>query len=122
MFSRPAPRDRPYTLSRSRYDGRLWDGDDELAPSMPVLVLLAYDLFGEVPRQDEHVVWLVLDQALGCHDGDVRARRVQALLERAAIDKELQQIRTDPVEVEQRVTLRRRSVAGQPLSLPLQIP
>jgi len=42
-------------------------------PRRPVLGLLALDLLGEVPGEDQHVVRLPLEQRPGLEDRQVRA-------------------------------------------------
>ena len=47
---------------------------NELAAAPPVLRLLLEDLVAEIPRQQDHVVRLILEETLGRDDWDVRAR------------------------------------------------
>src|SRR5690349_4279472 len=55
------------TASRSD-DPEVRDGHDEAPAAAPVFRLLRQDLVGEVPRQQQHVVGLLLEQRLGRPD------------------------------------------------------
>ena len=73
---------------------------------------LRHDLVLQVPGQDQDVVGTCLLERVGMPDRDVRAGQELPLLVRVAVDRELEEVRTDAAVVEQRVPLARGAVAG----------
>src|SRR5262249_12045442 len=92
---------------------RFRDRHDEPSPAAAVLRLLLDDLVREVPGEDQEIVGLRLQDPLYRDDRDVRARRVEPVLEPAPVGEEVQERSVDPVVVQERVPLRRGPVAGQ---------
>src|SRR5262245_44093884 len=77
---------------------------------------LRHDLVLEVPGQDEDVVRTVLLERLGMPDRDVGSRQVLTLLIRIAVDRVVEEIGANTAEVQERVPLPRRAVAGDALA------
>ena len=100
-FTAPAPRDR----------------DDEPRSPFTRVGQLLDDLVLEIPRKDQDVVGAILLEHLGVLDRDVRPRQELALLVRVAIDRVLKEIGANAAEVQKRVALSRRAVAGDALTL-----
>src|SRR5919106_4181880 len=84
------------------YDARLGDGDDEPAAAGAVLGLLLEDLLGEVPRQQQRVVRLVLEQLFDRPDPELAAWHVAAVLERIAVDHVVEDVGAEAAVAEQR--------------------
>jgi hypothetical protein len=63
-------------------------------------------VWSEVPRQDQHIVGPVLVERGRRHDGDVVTGREETLLQRAVINDEIENVRTDAEVVRQRRRLR----------------
>src|SRR5258708_15955339 len=89
------------TPSINSKDLRRRNGDDEPAASLAMGVLLLEDLIGQVPGQQEQVIGAALLHDLGGEDGQVGARRVQALLDGRPIDDEVQRLAADAAVIQQ---------------------
>ena len=92
-------------------------GTTNCAPHSRACGELLHDLLLEVPGQDQDVVGAVLLERLGVLDRDVRAREELALLVRVAVDRVLEEVGADAAEVQERVALPGRAVAGDALAL-----
>src|SRR5262245_9922893 len=78
---------------------------------------LADDFVAQVPREDDDEIGLLDVDPVGGDDRDVAAREKAALLVRAGIRDEANQlIALDPAIVEQGIALGRRAVAGDRLA------
>src|SRR5919106_6950594 len=99
------------------YDARLGDGDDEPAAAGAVLGLLLQDLLGEVPRQQQRVVRLVLEQLLDRPDPELAAGHVAPVLERVAVDHVVENVPAEPAIAEQRRGLGGGAVPGDAVAL-----
>src|SRR5687768_3528710 len=76
------------TVRRCSYELRPRDRDDEATAATAVLVLLTEYLVTEVPREQQHVVRLLLEERGGVSDRDVHARHQPPLLVHVAVDDE----------------------------------
>src|SRR5580658_685582 len=115
---RPPQNNTTFTTHTSDSDD-LERGNGEHQPPAPRAdeLELPADLLPQVPRQDNDVVRPGRGQSLGVVDRDVRAREELALLERAAINGVLEEVRSDATVVEQRVALARGPVARDRFAL-----
>src|SRR6266480_8106600 len=100
-------------------DRDLGNWDDELAAEGPHVRHLLNDLVLQIPGKDEEVVRLCLAHHAGVDDWEMRPRKEEALLVRAAVDHVVEEVTAYPAVVEQRVPLRRRSVADDRLPVAL---
>src|SRR5260370_32194710 len=101
------------TPSINSNDLRRRNGDDETAAPFAVGVLLLEDLIGQVPGQQEQVIGAALLHNLGGKDGQVGARRIQALLDGRPIDDQVQRLATDAAVIEQGRAFGGGSIAGE---------
>src|SRR5699024_4019228 len=108
-----APRCRPVE------DGGLRDGYDARSAPLPDVVELCDDLVLEVPRQDEDVVRLGLGDPRGFVDRDAGTGGVPAVLVGVAVDRVVEEVRTDAAVVEEGVSFARSPVAdhARPVTL-----
>src|SRR5262249_4684375 len=79
----PVTRTRPTSLPLA-HDRGAWHRDDEPAAAAAVLALLLEHFVGEVPDEQQHLVWLFLEQTLRRSDRHMDPWHVTALLVRAA--------------------------------------
>src|SRR5438046_10434477 len=108
------------SITRSHYL-RLGYRDDELPALRAVLLLLAQHLRREIPHEKQEVVGPAVEHRFGREDGEVGARRVEALLHRRSVDDEVKRLPTDAHVVEQRRALGGCSVSGQLLVRALEV-
>src|SRR5262245_42816237 len=94
----------------------VWDRYDELPAPFAHVRELPHDFFLQVPGQNENIVRLCLLDTLRREDGNVRTRRIAALLVRTAIDCVIEKIGTNAAVVEQRVPLPWRTVTRDRLA------
>src|SRR5437899_4574060 len=98
---------RSATAAAVAQDSRFGDRHHETAPVLVELPLLAPDLVGKVPGQDEEQVDpLGLDTAGGCHL-EVRPRGEQSLLEGVFVGDERDQLAPESGRAQERVALGR---------------
>src|SRR5437660_8920211 len=71
------------------------DRNYEASSPSPVDGLLRQDLLREIPRQQQYVVWLLIQELLRRTDRQVGSRHVAPLLHRAAIHDEVERLRAD---------------------------
>ena len=95
----------------------VWDGDDELAAVVSVLLLLLQDFVSEVPSQQQAIVGTVGQELLGVMDFESRPRRVVTLLHGAAIDDVIERVTADAEVVEERASLGGGSVDGDSFAI-----
>src|SRR5438046_7372561 len=82
-------------ISGASHHAHVRDRHDEPAAAPPVLGLLLQNFVGEVPREQEDVRRLPLEQPLRRFDRQVDARHESPLLVRAAIDDEVEVLAAD---------------------------
>src|SRR5712664_1452060 len=95
----------------SRIHLHVGDRHHELAPPPLHRALLLHDFVLQVPRQDQYVVRLGLEDLFRRVDGDVGARRESPVLVGVPIDRVVEEVRSDAAVVEQGVPLPGRAVA-----------
>jgi hypothetical protein len=100
---------------------RLRNGYDESTAPIADKAHLGADLILQVPGQDEHVVRPGIADLIRRENGNMRARRVFALLVRVAIDRVVDEIGTDAAIVEQRIAFARRAVADKGFAVALRL-
>src|SRR6266513_1269157 len=100
-------------------DRGLGDGDDEVASEGPDVAHLLHDLVLQIPGKDEEVVRLRLAHRAGLDDGEMRPRKEETLLVRAAVDYIIEEVTAYAAVVEQGVALRGCPVADDRLPLAL---
>src|SRR5579862_8004049 len=83
---------------------------DESPAAPPVFILLPENLIGKIPREQQHVIRHLLEQLLRRADRQMRARRVEPLLCRAAINHKIQHVPSDAAVIQQRRTFRRSAI------------
>ena len=93
-----------------------------MSSGVPIRALLSHDFIREVPREDQHVVRLALQQGADREHGQVHAGRERPYLEGTPVHRVGNEVRADRTIVEQRVPLGGRTVArdapalaGEPL-------
>src|SRR5258706_6922405 len=101
------------TPSINSNDLRGRNGDDEPAAPLAVGVLLLEDLIGQVPGQQEEVIGAALLHDLGGEDGQVGARRVQALIDGRPIDDEVQRLAADAAVIQQGLAIGGSAIARE---------
>src|SRR3954452_18131935 len=92
---RPPQKRTTFMAFPSSDDDRTRDGQDEPATPLADERELLHDLLAQVPRKDQHQVRSDLAQPLRRVDRDVCAGQEEALLVRAAVDGERQQVGPD---------------------------
>src|ERR1051326_1578508 len=88
----------------------LGNRNDELATARAILRLLRENLAGKIPRQQQHVVRHICEQLLRWKDFQVRARRVETLLDRAAVDNEIECLTAESAVIQKRAAFGRSTV------------
>src|SRR3954447_24026247 len=113
LIRRPRPPQKRTTFigGRSIEDLQLRNRDDKARAPGPCIRQLSRDLFPEVPREDEDEGRPGLVQPLRLEDRDVRAGQEASVLVRIAIDRVLEEVRTNTAVVEERVALSGCTVA-----------
>src|SRR6185503_17357509 len=89
---------------------------DELPSPLTDTTHLLHNLFAEIPRKNEEIIWVSLAYLFWRIDGNVHAREEMTLLMRAPVNRVVDEIRSHPTIIEQGIALRRRSVADNPLA------
>src|ERR1022692_1793723 len=97
MSQRPGSVVRENFMRSDDFDFR--NRDDEFAAGGAIGLLLRKNFIGKIPRQQEGIVRLTLEQFFGRQDRQVRAGREPALFVSAAIHYEIQITRTDTEEI-----------------------
>ena len=118
---------RGYTCApTTSHDYHLWNRNDELAPVPAEFILLGQNFGGEIPGEQQNVVWPGFEQDAGGKNRRVIARRKAALLQIAAIDDELNEPPVDAERIHEGAALgrcpNRRTHGAPPRAAPATAP
>src|ERR1700722_1690125 len=114
----PPQKRTTFTISPHSDDVKLWNGKDQSRPPCPGVLELLADFLLQVPWQHKDVVRPGLCQAIGRMNRNVSSRQEPSLLYRAAVDRVLDKIFSDPAMIEQRVALARCAVSSNRPTFP----
>src|SRR5919198_2003709 len=112
---------RTSTPRASVKDTNFGDRHDELAAPLADVRHLLDDLVRQVPRQDQHVVRASLADALWMVDRHARPRKELALLVRASVHGEVDEVCSDAAVVEKGVAFPRGAVPSDRLPAILRV-
>ena len=82
-------------LSCSLVNGDFGNRYNEAAAPFPNELQLLDNFILEIPRQDDHIIWFSLTDAIRVMDGDMRSREKSSLFVRAPVNRVLNEVFAD---------------------------